>query len=115
ADFHALDDVDRCCQPEILHEPRVVVYESAVGRAAVASDIVHDANPTGVTGVGRAGQRGCESHGAHSLFERAQGNAAQAVLRVDDLALFRHAEPPTYRSCGRAQNGARDLATAAAD
>jgi len=49
------------------------------------------------------------------LLECAKSDAAQTVLLVDYLALFRYAKPAVHRSGRRTQHGDMRLATAAAN
>ena len=46
-----------------------------------------------------------EQHGRQQLLERAQRDAAQAVLRVDVLALLRHAQPARDRAARCGEHG----------
>ena len=114
ADLHALDDVNRRRLPEVLREVRVIVDERTVGRPGIAREDFHCAGPTGLTRIGGVGQGGRKRHGAHRLLERAHGDAAQPVLRIDRLPLFRHAVAAANRTGGSAQDGTRDPAAAAA-
>ena len=100
---------------EVFDEPRIPVHKGAIYFPAVTPDLVHDSRPPGFAGVRAAWQGGRERHGAHRLLERAHGDAAQPVLRVNSLALLRDPETSPHRSRRRAENGARDPAAAAAD
>jgi hypothetical protein len=66
-----------------------------------------------IAAVAGHGRRQC--NGTRNLLQRAQGDTAQAVLLVDDLALLCDPQAAVYGSRWRAEHGNVCLAAAPAD
>jgi hypothetical protein len=101
----SLDHVDRSRGAEVAHEVARLVQEALICAAARAREVVHDRVPTRLGGIGRRRPRGHEQNGRHRLLETAHRDAAQAVLRVDRLALLGHPQAASDRAVRRGEHG----------
>ena len=92
AEVHALDDVDRCGVAEVGEEFGVVVDSGTVGLARSACQVFENGAFLVRRALALAFAEAEIENGSGGDFQRALGDAAKPIPRVDDLALFGDAE-----------------------
>ncbi len=115
ADRHPLDHVDRRGMPEVIGEAGMLVHQRAIGPTARCSQVGEDRLPLAEPRVvGRWGSGG-EEGGRGAPLQRPEGDATQAVLGVDHLALLGEPQPAVHGAARGGQDAAVGLAAAAPD
>src|SRR5690606_6455779 len=98
ADPQALDHIDRRGVAEVVDEALGPVHQAAVEATGGLRPRRRHLPPAGLARFRRPRPQAGTQHRAGGLFEVAQGDGADAVLAVDDLALFGQAQVTVHRA-----------------